>query len=139
MNLLMPISSLLISNKKVLSYNWLATNNNFWCRQELKMFQMHNLKKRDFPLAIWHMFFLTKGEHVYKNLFKRLVLKSKCQNPRNLGKNNWFFHTINTKTTYNSRQNKKQIKYAFTSTAREIVRGTTKHYVKIKMIWDFIN
>ena len=36
-NLLMPMSSLLFSNKILLSCNWLATNNNFWCRQELKM------------------------------------------------------------------------------------------------------
>ena len=36
-NLLVPMSSLLISNRKVLSCYWLATNNNFWCRQELKM------------------------------------------------------------------------------------------------------
>ena len=35
-NLLMPMSSLLISNEKVLSGNWLATNNNFWCRQRKK-------------------------------------------------------------------------------------------------------
>ena len=36
--LLMPMPSLLISNKKkVLSCNWLATNNNFWCCQEIKM------------------------------------------------------------------------------------------------------
>ena len=36
-NLLMPMSSLLISNKKALSCNWLGTNNNFWCCQEFKM------------------------------------------------------------------------------------------------------
>ena len=36
-NLLIPMSSLLILNKKVLSCNWLATNNNFWYHQELKM------------------------------------------------------------------------------------------------------
>ena len=35
--LLMSMPSLLISNKKVLSCNWLATNNNFWCCQEIKM------------------------------------------------------------------------------------------------------
>ena len=34
---LMPMSSLLISNKKLQSDNWLAANNNFWCCQELKM------------------------------------------------------------------------------------------------------
>ena len=36
-HLLIPMSSLLILNKKVLSCNWLATNNNFWYHQELKM------------------------------------------------------------------------------------------------------
>ena len=36
-NLLVPMPSLLISNKKVLSYHWFATDDNFWCRQELKM------------------------------------------------------------------------------------------------------
>ena len=35
--LLMSMPSLLISNKKVLSCNWLATNNNFWCCQEINM------------------------------------------------------------------------------------------------------
>ena len=36
-NLLMPLSWLLISNKNVLTCNWLATNNIFWCRQRLKI------------------------------------------------------------------------------------------------------
>ena len=36
-NLLMPLTSMLLSNKRVLSYNLLACNNTFWCRQELKM------------------------------------------------------------------------------------------------------
>ena len=36
-NLMMSMSSLLISNKKFLSCKWLTTSNNFWCRQELKI------------------------------------------------------------------------------------------------------
>ena len=36
-NSLMPMSLLLISNKKLPWCNRLTTNNNFWCHQELKM------------------------------------------------------------------------------------------------------
>ena len=68
--------------------------------------------------------FLTKGELVYKNSLKRSVLKSQFQNPRNLDEKDGFFHTIHTKTTSNSQWNKNQIKYAFTPTARGIIRGT---------------
>ena len=51
--------------------------------------------------------FLTKGELFYKNPLKRSVLKSQFQNPRNLDEKGRFFHMIHTKTTSNSRQNKK--------------------------------
>ena len=71
------------------------------------MFQIHHLDKRDFLLAIRHMlFFLTKGERVYKNSLKRSVLKLKFQNPRNLDEKDGFFYTIHTKTTFNSQWNK---------------------------------
>ena len=58
------------------SCNWLATNNNFWCCQELKIkFHRHYLDKRHFLLAVWHMFlFLTKCKLIDKNLLKRSVL-----------------------------------------------------------------
>ena len=41
------------------SCNWLATHNNFWCCNELKMWLSGALfeKKRDFLLTIWHMSF----------------------------------------------------------------------------------
>ena len=49
-NLLVPMPSLLISYKKVLSYHWFATDNNFWCRQELKMWISDALfKQKRFP------------------------------------------------------------------------------------------
>ena len=79
--------------------------------------------------------FLSKGELVYKNPLKRSVLKSQFQNPRNLDKKDWFFHTIHTKTTSNSPRNKKYIKYAFTPTARGSLEVPTKYYVKIKAMW----
>ena len=87
---------------------------------------MHYLEKRDFLSAIWHMSFFNKRWTLYKNLLKRSVLKSQFQNPRNLDEKDWFFHTIYTKTTSNSRRNKKQIKYASTPTARGIIRRTNE-------------
>ena len=36
-NLLMPLSSLLLSNKRVTILNCLAINNSFWCHQKLNM------------------------------------------------------------------------------------------------------
>ena len=78
--------------------------------------------------------FSTKGEFVYKNPLKRSVLKSQFQNPRNLDEKDYFFHTIHTKTTSNSRRNKNQIKYAFTPTARGIITSTNETLRKIKMM-----
>ena len=49
--------------------------------------------------------FLTKVELVYKNPLKRSVLKSKFQNPRNLGEKELFNESH--KTTSNSRRDKK--------------------------------
>ena len=68
--------------------------------------------------------FLTKSELVYKNPLKKSVLKSQFQNPTNLDEKDRFFQMIHTKTTSNSRRNKKKIKYAFTPTAKEIIRST---------------
>ena len=129
LNFLMPMSSLLISNKKVLSCNWLAINNNLMSSGD---------KNVSFRCIIWtkefffwqsgtcFFFFLTKGELVYQNPLTRSVLKSQFQNPSNLDKNDWFFPTIHTKTTSDSRRNKKLIKYAFTPTANGIIRGTNE-------------
>ena len=84
-NLLIPMSSLLISNKKkVLPCYWLI------------FFQQSDTCP-----------FFTKGDLVYKNPLKRSVLKSQSQNPRNLDEKDLFFHTIHTKSTSNSRRNKK--------------------------------
>ena len=94
-NLLVPMSSLLILNRTVLSCNWLATKNNFWCRQGAKKckFQMHYLDKKTLSFSNLTRFFLTKCELVYKNPVKRSVLKSQFQNPRNLDeKTDFFWH-----------------------------------------------
>ena len=87
-NLLMPTSLLLIVLKKVLSCDWFATNNNFWCHQELKMWSSGALfEQKIFSFDnLTHAVFLTKGEHFYKNH------KPQFQNPRNLDEKNWFFH-----------------------------------------------
>ena len=93
-NLLMRMPSLLISNKKVLSCKWLATNNNCWCRKELKMWisvALFEQKRFSFD-NLAHVVFWTKDELFYKNPLKRSVLKSQFQNPRNLDEQNWFFH-----------------------------------------------
>ena len=85
-NLQLPISSLLISNKKVLSCNWLTDNNNFWCCRKLKMWISDTLFEQNrfsFDNLI-HVAFWTKGELVYKNQLQRLVLESQFQNPGNL-------------------------------------------------------
>ena len=85
-NLLLPMPSLLISNKKVLSYNWLATNNNFWCHQELKMWIAGALSEQmrfSFD-SLTNVAFCAKAEHFYKNPLKRSDLKSQIQSPQNL-------------------------------------------------------
>ena len=90
-NLLMAMSSLLTSNIKK-SCNWLATNNNFWCRKELKMWisgALFEQKRFSFD-NLTHVVFWTKDELFYKNPLKRSVLKSQFQNPRNLNEQNQF-------------------------------------------------
>ena len=85
-NLLLPMSSLLISSKKVLSYNCLAANNNFWCRQELKMWIAGALfEQMRFSFDnLTNVTFCAKAEHFYKNPLKRSDLKSQIQSPQNL-------------------------------------------------------
>ena len=93
-NLLMLMSSLLITNKKVLSCSWLGTNNNFWCCQELKMWISGALfEQMRFSFNnLTHVVFWTKVENFYKNPLKRSVHKSQFQSPRNLVEKNLFFH-----------------------------------------------
>ena len=84
-NLLMPISSLLISNKKVLSCNWLATVNNFLGRKELKMWisgALFEQKRFSFD-NLTYVVFWAKGELFNKNPLKGSVHISQFQNPRN--------------------------------------------------------
>ena len=86
-NLLMPMSLLLISNKKkVLSGNWLArTNNNFWCRQEIKIkFQVHYLDKIDFLSAIWHMLFFNKKWTGTREILIQLLIHDGTKNRLNI-------------------------------------------------------
>ena len=131
-NLLMPKASLLISNKKVLSCNWLVTNNNIWCHQELIMWISSALfeQKRFSFNNLTHVVFWTKGELFYKNPLNSSVLKSQFQNLQNLDKKNWFFHDSlnnNFKVT-TERKNYIKIMYAFTPTAggRRGGRGSIK-------------
>ena len=101
-NLLMPMSSLLISNKKkyCLAIDWRLLMSSgdksvsFIWTKEIFFRQSDRCR------------FLTKDELVYKNPLKRSVLKLQFQNPRNLVGKDRFFHTIYTKTTSNSRRNK---------------------------------
>ena len=63
-NLLVPISSQLFSNKRVLSCNFLATNNNFWFCQKLKMWisgALFEQKRCSFD-NLTHVVLWTKGE-----------------------------------------------------------------------------
>ena len=95
-NLLTPKFLLLISNKKMLSCYWLATNDNFWCWQQLKKWISRALfEQRRFSFVNFtNTIFWTKGELVYKYLLIRSVLKSQYQNPWNLDdslKNNFKF------------------------------------------------
>ena len=114
----MPMSSLLISNKKVLSCNWLGTNNIFWCRQDLKMRISEVLfEQMRFSFDnLTHVVFWMKVENFYKNLLKRSVLKLQFQSLWNLVDKNLFF-TLQAKTTRNSQLNKKQIIYALAPTS----------------------
>ena len=91
-NLLLPMSWQLLSNKKVLYWNCLATNNNFWCRQKLKMWILGALfEQKRFLLTIWHIsFFEQKANSFIKIHFKWPVLKSQLQNLQNLDEKNWF-------------------------------------------------
>ena len=101
-NLLMPMSSLLISNKKkyCLAIDWRLLMSSgdksvsFIWTKEIFFRQSDRCR------------FLTKDELVYKNPLKRSVLILQFQNPRNLEGKDRFFHTIYTKTTSNSRRNK---------------------------------
>ena len=68
----MPISSQLFSNKRVLSCNFLATNNNFWCRQRLKILGVLFEQKRCSFDNLTHIALWTKGELFYKNPFKEV-------------------------------------------------------------------
>ena len=70
----MPMSSQLFSNKRVLSWSFLATNNNFWCRQKLKMWNSGALfeQKRCPFNNLTHAVLWTKGELFYKNPFKEV-------------------------------------------------------------------
>ena len=71
----MSMSSQLFSNiKRVLSCNCLATNNNFWCRQKLKIWisgVLFEQKRRSFN-NLTHVVLWTKGELFYKNPFKEV-------------------------------------------------------------------
>ena len=100
--LLMTVSSLFISNEKStilqlqywLIIDWLATNNSFWCRIELKMWISCALfeQNRFFFDNVTHVVFWKKGELFYENPLRRSVLQSQFQNPRKLDEQNWFFH-----------------------------------------------
>ena len=94
-NLLMARPSLLISNKEVLSCICLATNNNFWCSQELIIWILGALfeQKRFYFDNLVHAIFWTKVLLFYKNPLKMSVLKSKFQNLRNLDKKKNFHHS----------------------------------------------
>ena len=137
-NLLMSVSSLLISNKNSTIYcNWLDTNNNFWCRHELKIWISDALfgQKRFWDFHSRMLFFWTI--RVYENRLKRSFHKSQFQNPQNLdGKTDCF--TIHEETTSNSRWNKN--KYIFAPTDRgALLKIPMKDCLKIKMIRDYIN
>ena len=71
----MSMSSQLFSNiKRVLPCNCLATNNNFWCRQKLKIWisgVLFEQKRRSFN-NLTHVVLWTKGELFYKNPFKEV-------------------------------------------------------------------
>ena len=81
--------------KKSYFLNWLATNNNFWCHQDLKMWILDQLfgQNRSYFENLKHSIFWTEGELVYKNMLKRSVLKLQFQNnQQNLNNKNSFFH-----------------------------------------------
>ena len=107
-NLLIVMLSLIISNKKVLTCSCLATNNNFWCRQELKMWILGAfIKQKRFSFDnLANVVSWTKVVPSNKNPLKMSVFKSKFQNSRNLDEKNVFFHH-SRKNNWNSRQSKK--------------------------------
>ena len=121
-NLLMPMSSLLISNKKIKSCSWFGTNNNFWCRQELKMWISSALFEQmrfSFDNLTHVVFWTTKVEHFYKNPWKRSVLKSQFQSQRNLVEKNLFFH--------HSRKNNSKFKTENISEISTNIKKPTKY------------
>ena len=106
-NLLMPMSWQLFSNKRVLSCNFLATNNNFWCRQKLKMWISGALfeQKKCF-FTIWHMSFFEQKV----NAFIKILWKGQSSNCNFRIHKVWTrktnFFTIHAKTTLNSQRTK---------------------------------
>ena len=106
-NLLMAMSSLLILNKKILSWNRLGTDNNFWCRQELKMWisgALFELIRFSFD-NLTHAAFWTKLENFYKNPLKPPVLKSQFQSSRNLVERNLvFYHSRKNNSKFTTEQ-----------------------------------
>ena len=75
------MSSLLISNKKVLSCNWLAANNNFWSHLELKMWISGALVEQ--KIFFWQSdtCFWTKGELFYPQIRISESTQSGRKNP----------------------------------------------------------
>ena len=83
----------------MLSCNSLGTNNNFWCRQELKMWISGAFFEhmKFFFDNLTHVVFWTRTELFHRNLTKRSVLKSQFQNPWNLDEKNSFFSPFTQK------------------------------------------
>ena len=99
-NLLLPLSWQLLSNKKVLSWNCLAaTNNNFWCRQKLKMWISGSLfeQKRFSFDNLTHVVFRTKGELFYKNPFQEFSPQTKTLEPPKSGREKLTFSRFTQK------------------------------------------
>ena len=105
----MPMSSQLLSNKRVLSCNFLATNNNFWCRQKLKMWisgALFEQKRCSFD-NLTHVVLWTNGELFYKHPFKEVGPQITISESRKSGREEQIFSRFTQKKpTSNSQRNK---------------------------------
>ena len=127
----MSMSSQLFSNiKRVLPCNCLATNNNFWCRQKLKIWisgVLFEQKRRSFN-NLTHAVLWIKGELFYKNPFKEVSPQILISESTKSVREKLILSRFTHKKPSNSQRNKEYIKYALHRLLGRIITGTRFSY-----------
>ena len=143
-NLLMPMLSLLISNKKFFLCNWLASKNSFWWHQELKMWiSVALFEQKKLLLTILHMSFFEQKQNSFIKIRERDQSSNHNFRIHQIWARKSVFLEIHTKTNSNSRL--KKIQKRLNTLSHRLLDGDSlevpaKYYVvKIKMIWNYIS